>query len=42
MQQKYQLRVLFTCDTDFGLYIVLKIEGRSRTGREKESNALFW
>jgi hypothetical protein len=30
---------LFTHDTDTSLYIALKMGGRSRTGREKESNA---
>jgi hypothetical protein len=39
MQQQYQLRVLFTRDSDTSLYIALKIGGRSKTGREKESNA---
>jgi hypothetical protein len=42
MQQQYQLRVLFTHDTDTSLYTALKIGGRSRTGREKESNAQIW
>ena len=42
MQQQYQLRVLFTRDTDTDLYIALKIGGRSKTGREKESNARTW
>jgi hypothetical protein len=39
MQQQYQLRVLFTRDTDTSLYIALKIGERSETRREKESNA---
>jgi hypothetical protein len=42
MQQYYQLRVLFTCDTDTNLYIALKIGGRSKTWREKESNTRIW
>jgi hypothetical protein len=42
MQQQYQLRVLFTRDTNIGLYTALKIGGRSEIGREKESNAWIW
>jgi hypothetical protein len=30
MQQRYQLRILFIRDMDIGLYIALKIGGRSR------------
>jgi hypothetical protein len=39
MQQQFQLRILLTRDTDTSLYIALKMGGRSRAGREKESNA---
>jgi hypothetical protein len=41
MQQQYQLRVLFTRDTDTGLYIALKIGGMSETGREKRVTPEF-
>jgi hypothetical protein len=42
MQQQYQLRVLFTRNTDISLYIALKIGGGSETGREKDSKFWIW
>jgi hypothetical protein len=42
MQQQYHLRVLLTRGMGTRLYIALKIGGRGRTEREKESNTRIW